>query len=92
MDAERAATRARPRRWREILTDALAQQEVISVRSMSSAICVAHPMRAEITAARRGGQHAGEQRNEQAAIGAARRASGGCWRHDRPRIASKEDR
>jgi hypothetical protein len=45
--------RARPRQWREILTDALARQVVISVRSAVSSHLRRTPTRAEITAARR---------------------------------------
>jgi hypothetical protein len=46
-------TRARPRQWREILADALAQREAISVRSTVIDHLRRTPTRAEATAARR---------------------------------------
>jgi hypothetical protein len=45
--------RARPRQWREILTDALARQEAISVRATAIDHLRRTPTRAEITAVRR---------------------------------------
>jgi hypothetical protein len=53
-DRERAgAHRARPRRWRQILADALARHAVVSVRSTVIGHLRRTPTRAEITAARR---------------------------------------
>jgi hypothetical protein len=51
---ERArAPRAHPRQWREILTDALARQDVVSVRGTVIDHLRRTPTRAEISAARR---------------------------------------
>jgi hypothetical protein len=47
------ALRAPPRQWREILTDALAREEVINVRGTVNNHLRRTPTRAEITAARR---------------------------------------
>ena len=48
-----STSRARPRRWREVLAFALAQQEAISVRGTVVSHLRRTPTRAEITAARR---------------------------------------
>jgi hypothetical protein len=54
VDVERTgALRARPRQWRDILADALARREVISVRGTITNHLRRTPTRAEITAARR---------------------------------------
>jgi hypothetical protein len=48
-----AIARRRPRKWRDIFTAALAQQEAISVRGTVISYLRRKPTRAEITAARR---------------------------------------